>query len=40
MRERLISADDHVDISHDAVKRNLATKFHGDYDNGFMEFAR
>ena len=32
MKQRLISTDDHVDLSHDAIKANLATKFHGDYD--------
>jgi predicted TIM-barrel fold metal-dependent hydrolase len=35
---RLISADDHVDLSHDAIKANLATKFHSDYDAALMEF--
>jgi predicted TIM-barrel fold metal-dependent hydrolase len=35
---RLISADDHVDLSHDAIKANLATKFHPDYDQALMEF--
>ena len=29
---RLISADDHVDLSHDAVKKNLSPQFHDDYD--------
>jgi hypothetical protein len=28
--ERLISSDDHVDLSHENVKKNLAPKFHGD----------
>jgi uncharacterized protein len=37
-RERLISADDHVDLGHDQVKKHLATKFHGDYDAGFAAF--
>lgn len=31
-RQRLISADDHVDLSHDTVKRFLAKKYHADYD--------
>src|SRR3954447_10197255 len=34
---RLISADDHVDLSHDAIKANLATMFHSDYDAALME---
>jgi uncharacterized protein len=38
--ERLISADDHVDISHAAVKAHLAAKFHDVYDAAFMEFAQ
>ena len=37
--ERLISADDHVDVSHDAVKTHLASKYHGAYDAGLMAFA-
>jgi predicted TIM-barrel fold metal-dependent hydrolase len=37
-RYRLISADDHVDLSHDAIKGNLASKFHSDYDEGLMTF--
>ena len=28
---RLISADDRVDVSHEQVKANLATRFHEDY---------
>ncbi len=36
--ERLISADDHVDLSHDRVKAHLASKFHADYDAGVGEF--
>src|SRR5207245_1408376 len=36
--ERLISADDHVDVSHDSVKGHLASKFHDDYDAGLMRF--
>jgi hypothetical protein len=31
-RERLVSADSHVTVTHDAVKANLASKFHEDYD--------
>src|SRR5829696_8686817 len=36
--ERLISADDHVDVSHDLVKDHLASKFHDDYDAGLGRF--
>ena len=36
---RLISADDHVDISHDRVKSFLAPKYHDAYDAALMEFA-
>ncbi len=38
-RERLISADDHVDLSHDAVKAHLASKYHDAYDAALHEFA-
>jgi predicted TIM-barrel fold metal-dependent hydrolase len=31
-KERIISSDSHVTTTHDAVKANLATKFHADYD--------
>ena len=31
-RERLVSADSHVTVTHDAVKMHLASKFHDDYD--------
>src|SRR6478672_6763800 len=37
--ERLISADDHVDVSHDPVKAHLAPEYHGAYDAGLMAFA-
>jgi predicted TIM-barrel fold metal-dependent hydrolase len=30
--ERLISSDSHVQTTHDAVKRHLASKFHDEYD--------
>lgn len=30
--ERLVSADSHVTVTHDAVKSRLASKFHEDYD--------
>jgi predicted TIM-barrel fold metal-dependent hydrolase len=36
--ERLISADDHVDIEHDQVKQFLASKFHAEYDTAVGEF--
>jgi predicted TIM-barrel fold metal-dependent hydrolase len=36
--ERLISADDHVDLSHESVKRHLASRFHDDYDAGIAAF--
>jgi uncharacterized protein len=36
--ERLISADDHVDLSHDNVKAHLASKYHADYDAAVAEF--
>jgi predicted TIM-barrel fold metal-dependent hydrolase len=36
--ERLISSDDHVDISHDDVKARLATKYHDAYDTGVARF--
>ena len=37
--ERLISADDHVYLSHDRVKAHLASKFHAQYDAGVAEFG-
>jgi predicted TIM-barrel fold metal-dependent hydrolase len=36
---RLISADDHVDVSHDHIKSFLASKFHDDYDRAITNFA-
>jgi predicted TIM-barrel fold metal-dependent hydrolase len=38
--ERLISSDDHVDLSHDSVKRNLDRKYHDDYDEAVAAFVR
>jgi predicted TIM-barrel fold metal-dependent hydrolase len=38
--QRLISADDHVDLSHDRVKAHLASKYHEDYDLALMEFRK
>jgi hypothetical protein len=37
---RLISADDHVDLSHEQIKANLSTKFHDDYDAAVGEFIQ
>lgn len=37
---RLVSADDHVSVSHEQVKANLAAKFHQEYDNAVGEFGR
>ena len=36
---RLVSADDHVDVAHAAVKANLDPRFHDAYDAGLMAFA-
>lgn len=38
--ERLISSDDHVDLSHESVKKNLAPKFHDDYDDAVNSFRQ
>ncbi len=38
--ERLISADDHVDLTHDRVKAHLAPKFHDSYDAGLVKFGQ
>lgn len=38
--QRLISADDHVDVGHDAVKANLASQLHDAYDAGFQAFVQ
>lgn len=38
-RERLISADDHVDLNHDQIKGFLASKFHADYDQALGRFG-
>jgi predicted TIM-barrel fold metal-dependent hydrolase len=40
MSQRLISADDHIDLSHDRVKSFLDPKFHGSYDEAIMTFAK
>jgi predicted TIM-barrel fold metal-dependent hydrolase len=38
MTERLISADDHVDLNHDQVKKHLAARYHDPYDQALAEF--
>jgi len=40
VQQRLISADDHVDLSHDRVKSHLASKHHDGYDEALMAFAK
>ncbi len=37
--DRLISADDHVNISHESVKAHLASSLHGEYDAALARFA-
>lgn len=37
--QRLISADDHVDLAHPDVKAHLDPKFHDDYDAALMQFV-
>ena len=37
--ERLISADDHVDLAHESIKAHLSTRFHDDYDRALQKFA-
>ena len=36
--ERLISSDDHVDLSHEDVKAHLTPKFHDVYDEAVLSF--
>jgi predicted TIM-barrel fold metal-dependent hydrolase len=38
MANRLISADDHVDLTHDNIKSFLDPKFHGEYDAALGRF--
>jgi uncharacterized protein len=38
--ERLISADSHVAVAHDAVKRHLDARHHDEYDGAVAEFQR
>jgi uncharacterized protein len=37
--QRLISADDHVDLSHDKIKSFLDPKYHDDYNQALRNFA-
>ena len=39
-KERLISADDHIDIGHESVKAHLSKKFHDDYDDAVLRFQQ
>ena len=38
--ELLISSDSHAQVSHDAVKAHLATKFHDEYDGAVRAFQQ
>src|ERR1700733_7065769 len=38
--ERLISLDDHVDLDHERIKGNLASKFHDEYDEAVAGFRK
>jgi predicted TIM-barrel fold metal-dependent hydrolase len=40
MSQRVISADDHIDLSHDRVKAFLTPKYHDDYDAAVARFAQ
>jgi uncharacterized protein len=40
MSARIISADSHVNLSHDRIKDHLASRFHEDYDDAFGRWAR
>jgi hypothetical protein len=40
MAQRVTSAGDHIDLSHDHVKAFLAPKYHGDYDEAVAAFSR
>ena len=37
--DRVISADDHVDLNHDQIKSFLASKYHSDYDGAVERFG-
>jgi predicted TIM-barrel fold metal-dependent hydrolase len=39
MPQRLISADDHVDLSHDKIKSFLDPRYHDDYNQALKDFA-
>src|ERR1700678_3765341 len=39
MAQRLISADDHVDLSHDKIKSFLDPKYHDAYGQALREFG-
>lgn len=39
MAQRLISADDHVDLSHEKIKSFLDPKYHDDYTTALKEFS-
>ena len=39
MAQRLISADDHVDLSHDKIRSFLDPKFHDDYTGALKAFG-
>lgn len=39
MAQRLISADDHVDLSHDKIRSFLDPKFHDDYTDALKAFG-
>src|ERR1700722_2390676 len=38
--ERLISSDDHVNLSHESIKKHLEPRFHYDYDGAVATFGR
>jgi uncharacterized protein len=38
--ERLISSDDHVDLSHESIKGNLDPRIHDDYDEAVASFRK
>jgi predicted TIM-barrel fold metal-dependent hydrolase len=38
--ERLISSDDHVNLSHESIKKHLEPRFHDDYDDAVSTFGR
>jgi uncharacterized protein len=40
MSARIISADSHVNLSHDRIKDHLAHRFHDDYDDAFTRWSR